>query len=132
MAGYSPVLPLTIDASDGILLNKTYASVAKQNFKMLLLTVPGERVMDPLFGIGLQKYFFENVTPVVLSRIKSEIRKQTERYLPYINLLELDINSDVKKTTDVNAISVRIKYEIKNLNMFDWIKIDFDLNPELL
>ena len=36
MSGYSPVLPLSLDPSDGILLNKTYAQVAKQNLKMLL------------------------------------------------------------------------------------------------
>tara|TARA_R110000824_G_scaffold5670_8_gene26079 strand:+ start:415 stop:813 length:399 start_codon:yes stop_codon:yes gene_type:complete len=132
MAGYSPKLPLTIDPSDGVLLNKTYSDVAKQNFKMLLLTIPGERVMDPFFGVGLQKYFFENMTPAVLNRIKTNIREQTVKYLPYINMLKLDINTDVKKTSDVNAISVYIKYEIKTLNMFDWIKIDFDLNPELL
>ena len=131
MAGYSPILPITIDAIDGIALNKSYSAVAKQNFKMLLLTVPGERIMDPLFGIGLKTFFFENVTPQTISKIKTRIREQTAKYLPYINMLKLDINSDVRDSRDVNVLTVHIKYEIVNLNMFDWIKLDFDLNPDL-
>jgi phage baseplate assembly protein W len=132
MAGYSPFLPLTTDPVDGILLTKSYAEVAKQNFKMLLLTVPGERIMDPLFGIGLKTYFFENITPSVIASIKSRITEQTAKYLPYINFLQLDINSDVTKTSDVNSLTILLKYEIRKLNVIDVIKVDFDLNPDLL
>mgnify|MGYP003354002300 CR=1 FL=1 len=33
----------------------------KQNFKILLLTNPGERVHFPKFGVGLRNYLFENL-----------------------------------------------------------------------
>lgn len=132
MAGYSPFLPLTVDPVDGILLTKSYAEVAKQNFKMLLLTVPGERIMDPLFGIGLRTFFFENITANVLSKIKAKIREQTAKYLPYIKFLQLDINSDPARSSDLNALTILIKYEIANISVIDTIKIDFDLDPDLL
>ena len=132
MPGYSALLPLTIDPDDGIKLNKTHATVAKQNFKMLLLTVPGEKIMDPHFGVGLSQYFFENITPETLNKIDSRIRKQTNEYLPYINIMKLNLAADPEKLNDINTISLYIEYEIASINIFDSIKIDFDLSPSML
>ena len=60
MAGISPKLPLTRDRQDGFALNKTVLDSIKQNVKMVVLTSPGERVMDPAFGVGVRRYLFEN------------------------------------------------------------------------
>jgi len=58
--GLSVKLPLYLDPDDGIGLNKTYRESVKQNFLNLLLTIPGERVMIPRFGVGLKRFLFEN------------------------------------------------------------------------
>ena len=50
--GFSVAIPMQRDARDGFKMNKSYAQVVTQNLKMLLLTVPGERIMDPHFGVG--------------------------------------------------------------------------------
>ena len=39
---------------------KTETEQLKSNFLNLLLTEPGERVMEPNFGIGLKKLLFES------------------------------------------------------------------------
>ena len=58
--GYSPKLPLQYDSIDGYYkLNKTLHEVMKQNIKMVVLTSPGERMMQPDFGVGLRNYLFE-------------------------------------------------------------------------
>ena len=59
MRGLSPKLPLTRNSETGYSLNKTYRDMVKQNIKMLLLTAPGERIMDSNFGVGLKTYLFE-------------------------------------------------------------------------
>ena len=59
MSGLSPRLPLEIDSTDGYRLLKDYISMVKQNMRMLVLTIPGERMMDPDFGVGLRQYLFE-------------------------------------------------------------------------
>ena len=57
MAGISVKLPLSVSAQDGAYtLNKDLLSVVKQNFKMLILTNPGEKIMDPEVGVGIQKF----------------------------------------------------------------------------
>ena len=47
MSGISVKLPISRDKTDGIKLIKNYGELASQNLKMLVLTVPGERMMDP-------------------------------------------------------------------------------------
>ena len=55
MSNYSPRLPLQIDSTNGFSNNQTILQVVQQNLKMLLLTSPGERVMDPNFGVGIRE-----------------------------------------------------------------------------
>ena len=56
-------LPLTQDSADGWTLLYSVRRTLRQNFKMLILTNPGERVMIPDFGVGISKYLFENFFP---------------------------------------------------------------------
>ena len=42
-----------------IALTKTMMEVIKQNFKNLVLTNPGERVMLTDFGVGIRRFLFE-------------------------------------------------------------------------
>lgn len=85
--GLSPAFPLVVDETDGpYRLNKTISQLAKQNLKMVVLTNPGERVMDPSFGVGLQRYLFENQTNTLTSSILGRISAQVGKYLPYIFL----------------------------------------------
>ena len=60
MASLAPKLPLTLDSGDGYTSIKILKTMIKQNFKMLILTNPGERVMNPDFGVGIRQFLFEN------------------------------------------------------------------------
>ena len=51
-SGLGAKLPLTIDSVFGPYnLLTDYNSLAQQNLKMLILTNPGERMMDTSFGV---------------------------------------------------------------------------------
>ena len=92
MPGFSPKLPLVLDQEAGYALTKNLKEVAKQNFKMLVLTNPGERVMDPTFGVGILAYLIQNNSPSVYQQIESRIRQQAEKYLPYITVENIQFN----------------------------------------
>ena len=79
----------------------------KQNLKMLLLTNPGEYVMDSSFGVGLSRYLFENATPNLKSSIKSSINLQVANYMPYLRLLGVEVDFS---NIDSNSIYIRIEY----------------------
>ena len=57
--GLAPGIPFVTDSRDGIKLIKDYIDLVNQNLTMLLLTSPGERIMDPYFGVGMKQFIFE-------------------------------------------------------------------------
>jgi phage baseplate assembly protein W len=121
MSGLSPKFPLAIDNSQGTYVNNTtLKEVIKQNFKNLLLTGPGERLMDNNFGVGLRRYFFEPMTSTTYSDIDERINLQVKRYMPFINVDRVDFNDQV---TNNNLLGLSISYSIIPLREIDVLTI---------
>ncbi len=114
MAGLSPKLPVTQDPEDGFALNKTFKQMIQQNFKNLMLTSPGERVMDPNFGVGLRQFLFEQIDAFVFSRIEERIRRQVSIYMPFIEIARIAFNTFDDQEI-ANALEVRVEYIITPL-----------------
>ena len=128
--GISVQLPLSLDVNDGAYtLNKDIKQSVKQNFKNLILTAPGERIMDPASGVGIRNYLFENSDDFTSDDIKSKINEQVGIYLPFITILEIRIANaqNVAPLSDLgrNEIHVSIVYHIKQINASDTLDIKF-------
>lgn len=119
MSGLTPKLPLTLEKEDGYLLIKSYRELVKQNFKNIVLTSPGERVMDPNFGVGLRRFLFENDTQAVRSEIISRILSQTKSYMPFVEI----VNISFRDTVDTNKVNLIIQYDILPLSTSDILEI---------
>ena len=119
MKGYSPKLPLVLDPIDGpYRLNRTLKEVVAQNLKMLVLTSPGERVMDPEFGVGFSRILFENYSLDLIEELKGRLYDQVARYLPFINIEEA-------RTDFVDhTLNVKITYSIQSLKITDAVSLD--------
>jgi len=128
MAGLSPKLPLTLDPADGYALNKDLKELSRQNMKMLILTNPGERMMDPGFGVGIAAYLFENNSPSTYSKIEARIQQQVAKYLPYINLEDIIFRAEdpLNKQED-NFLGLSISYSIKKLGIRDVLEVPINL-----
>lgn len=72
-SGLTLKLPVALDDLDGIKLIKNFPDLVEQNLKNLLLTLPGERIMDPAFGVGLAAYLFEQNDPITYAKIQAKI-----------------------------------------------------------
>lgn len=119
MSGIGPKLPLSRDVEEGFYVsNKTYAEQIKQNFKNLLLTSPGERAMNPDFGVGLRDILFEP-RPVAINKIKQRVNQQTKKYLPFLVIEELnfDQGGDDQFHVDSNILSIEIRFSVPSLNL---------------
>ena len=119
MDGIGPGLPLHRDDRFGhFSLVTNYAEQVKQNFKNLLLTAPGERVMLPAFGVGLRNFLFES-HPTAVSSIRQRIEAQVSRYMPFIiiNKMQFNHNIDPDETADLNILSILIEYHVPSLNL---------------
>ena len=127
MSGLSPRLPLMVNDVDGAYgLIKNYTALAKQNFKMLLLTNPGERIMNPDFGVGLKHYLFENNGPGTYADINDRIVEQTRTYLPFIQLNKIDF-SIPERELDLHPhqLSINIQFTILPLQVTTTLQIGF-------
>jgi len=89
-----------------------YIDLIKQNAKMVMFTVPGERVMDPEFGVGLQRYLFENITEALLDDIRSNITSQFNIYMPYMDITRLEVVDDAD---DDNKILVLMQIHVSSI-----------------
>lgn len=118
MSGYSAKLPITTDSNDGILLLKTIPQVAKQNFKNLLLTNPGERVWDAEYGVGLKKYLFEN-EQIVRQRLSNAINTQVKKYLPYITITQFNFNINEQQ----NIVGLQISFFVSGFSELNSLEI---------
>ena len=124
MAGLSPKLPLVRDSNDGFALTKNLKEVAAQNFKMLILTNPGERIMDVNFGVGILGYLFENNSPETYDQIKSRIEEQTNKYLSYIQIQDITFaSSNIVDADPSDSILLRIVYFIKPLRSTEILEL---------
>lgn len=113
MSNYSPKLPLLINGSNGYENNQTVMAVINQNLKMILLTSPGERIMDPNFGVGMKRYLFEQNNSSTYSRIKGKIRRQVSEYMGYINIEDVTFASESNnENITANGLLVTIKFSI--------------------
>jgi phage baseplate assembly protein W len=123
MSGISVKLPLSIDDTDGAYaLNKTFIALVRQNLKMVLLTNPGERIMDKDFGVGLSHSLFEQNVETEYIYIKDKIEEQVGKYLSYIAIENIDIQS----IEEGNGIHITLAYRIIPLNAYDLLNLAFD------
>ena len=109
-----PSLPLMPDSSDGFAMIYAFNEQIKQNFKTLILTHPGERVMEPEFGVGITKYLFDNETGDYQQRIISATNKQIAKYMPVVSLISITFSDP-----SANSVSMIIKYAVPDLNIRD-------------
>ena len=112
-------LPLSRNSGDGFTMIKNYRELIKQNFKMLLLTNPGERIMAPNYGVGINQFLFSNFDQATFNSIESKIRSQTSAYLPIIQIEEIAVDSTAM---DSNTLALQIKYAIPTLNYTDLLE----------
>jgi hypothetical protein len=116
--GYSPKLPLSLQSGIGYTLNKTIPEMIKQNVKMLLLTSPGERLMDNNFGVGLKNYLFEQNVFDTREDLKARIRQQIGEYMPFLEITEITVDEN-----DNHEVYVSLGYNITSLQTGDRIII---------
>ena len=113
--GLSVALPLAVNKADGAYaLNKDITSLAAQNLKMVILTNPGERIMQPAFGAGIRQLLFEPATQATVDIVRARIQQQVSQYLPYINLIQLQV---FVSENDASALIISLKYSVPTANI---------------
>tara|TARA_Y100000034_G_scaffold5388_1_gene6081 strand:+ start:244 stop:639 length:396 start_codon:yes stop_codon:yes gene_type:complete len=124
--GISIKLPLSFDGHNGkYRMNKTYRDVVKQNFKHMILTNPGERIMDPDFGSGIRRLLFELDEESLQSEIVARIHEQVSMYMPYISIINISFTSpEFNIDSGPYTLSIRLDYQVTSLEIADFLDIE--------
>ncbi len=97
----------------------------QQNFIFLLQTIPGEWPMNPDLGIGLAQYLFETYGSQELEALKERAKKQLDKYLPAIKLIQADFIHTESDQDSLNTI-LKIVYSIEGYGLVDEINFKLD------
>lgn len=109
MAGFTPKLPLNLDNKQGYTLIENIKDLAVQNFLMILLTNPGERIMDLEFGVGIKKVLFENFNSFSTTNFESRLQGQISKYAPYLQIKNINY---LENTEDFGLLHITMKIYI--------------------
>tara|TARA_R110002020_G_scaffold249555_1_gene463492 strand:- start:156 stop:551 length:396 start_codon:yes stop_codon:yes gene_type:complete len=129
-SGLSAMLPLTVSETFGAYnLNTNFAQLATQNLKMLLLTNPGERIMNPQFGVGIRRFFFEANDPSTYNQISERILSQVGTYMKFLRVDDIMYNY-VENNPDLypHTVSITIQYTIIPLQISTSVLIPVNNN----
>ena len=91
----------------------------KANFLNLLLTVPGERLNHPTYGIGLKGQLFENSIDEIT--LLENINGQLAFWIPEITVTDASLRQDI----DQYRVSLTITYSITLDESEDSIQLNF-------
>jgi len=115
--------------------NTETISAVRENIKILLLTLKGERVNDANMGTNipvLQGQLFEPITrEETFENIRLEIETAINRYLPYISVKNIKmITQEEEPILGNNKIRINMTYVIKDQQaLVDNVNITLN-NPE--
>ena len=104
------------DDRSGFALTRTLREQVRQKFKTLLLTMPGERLMNANLGVGLQTYLFAGHTgdTGIHSSITNRIQDQVAIYMPYVNILDIQFS---EAPSQPNSLYIKIYFEVSVLGI---------------
>jgi uncharacterized protein len=109
--------PLQLDQDEALTM-VAYEEDMAQSIQIILGTNPGERLMRPDFGAGLETFVFEPVNTTTLARIQEQVRGALIDWEPRIDVLDVVVSSDPaereKLAIDV-SYCIRATNSLKNL-----------------
>jgi len=102
---------------------KTTIDSIKNNIKLLLQTNQGERLFQPNLGMNLRNLLFEPMTEDLTIQIENNIVDVFERWLPFVELR----NIDVERRNEANQTKINIEFNIRRApNSLESVQVTFD------
>lgn len=88
----------------------TNERAVEDSIRNLIMTDPGERLMQPNIGCGVRKMLFDLITPDALLRIRDMVTLTIESYEPRVILQSVNVTASL----DSNYVVITIHYTMIN------------------
>ena len=93
--------------------------------RMILSTVPGERVMRPEFGCAMWELLFAPLTAGTLGLVEQAVREAVERWEPRVTLDRVEASAGA----DEGTILIEIRYQVRATNDYRTLVFPFYTIP---
>lgn len=103
----------TFSIDNGRVIYNAGAQRLHQSIFVILSTAIGERFMLPEFGSNLHKLVFEQNDYILKDLIQLYVKQALAKWEPRIEVVSVDVASEVEG----NTLPVNISYKIKNTNL---------------
>jgi phage baseplate assembly protein W len=109
--GVGTGFPVQVDPATHGIARAAYEESVRQSILVILGTAPGERVMRPDFGCGINDLVFENLSAATIGRIDREVHEALLRLEPRIDVTGVEVSAGAN-----NVILINIAYEVRATN----------------
>lgn len=99
--------------ADGRIASAAFEEDIRQAICIVLGTNPGERVMRPDFGAGLNAFLFEPLNETTRHRVKTRVEEALIDWEPRIDVEEVKVTIDA---TEPNKLLIDIHYRVRAAN----------------
>ena len=105
---------------------KTTMEAVKNNIRNYMVTKRGERLMQPMFGLGLDKYLFDQFNDDTRAAMQEEILQSINFWFPYVTVQGLEVNM-VNDSFDVtNKVAITLTFYInKDPGVMESVSVEF-------
>jgi hypothetical protein len=104
--------PPQTDAS-GTMALAVYEQDVHQSIRIILATNPGERVMRPDFGAGLNDFVFEPVSTTTMHQLQTRVQEALVNWEPRIDVQQVSVTADPVQRS---LLLIDISYQIRATN----------------
>lgn len=98
----------------------------RQDLLLLLLTVPGERVMRPAYGCHLDRLLFQPNDETLAGLAIHYVGQAIARFEPRVEVLE--IGAKPGEAGEANRLEITLRYRVKRSRVEDEIALSLDLD----
>lgn len=98
--GYNPPF---FGGHQNVLSKQSGERIIKNDLMQLIMTTPGERVMRPTWGTIVKQSLFEQMTPVVILSIRTNIAQAISTWEPRVK-----VNVTVRTSPDENTLLITL------------------------
>jgi phage baseplate assembly protein W len=99
--------------SDGVLRMAHAEQDVRESLRIILATTPGERVMHPTFGCGLNALVFEMVSETLRTRIRDLVTRAVRQFEPRVEVSLVAVHTDA---ADPALLNIELAYCIRATN----------------
>lgn len=104
------------DKSNSFIVTKNVnVEAVKNSLKNIFAWIPGERILDPMFGSRIREFLYQGITKTNIEQIIAEINRSVATYEPRVNITNIE-NISTYDDHEQNLIRLNVIYRVYGLN----------------